>query len=156
MTKSNMPKVSRRFNRLFSEYLSCFWAEVEKGGSDPESWKEIEQALSKAEADLFGYIISLEQGQLKETKVKKQNKSTAMQQTDLSNQREISEEVGMFQRINDKGEYVIEHISLEEHMERMAREGKQNADPTSVNTDDLGGNVGVNQNVKIEIRPDGE
>lgn len=46
--------------RLLREYESCFWAEVEKGGCDPESWPGIEANYEKSRAKLLAYVSEVE------------------------------------------------------------------------------------------------
>ncbi len=53
-------KVSRKFDRLLKRYEVAFWADVEKGGTDPESWPEIEAEWKAARAALLGYVASVE------------------------------------------------------------------------------------------------
>lgn len=51
---------SRKFRRLFSDYLSCFWADLEKVDDGSGAWIDTEENLAKAQARLFAYVTELE------------------------------------------------------------------------------------------------
>ncbi len=52
--------VSQKFKILLRAYETAFWNDVEKAGEEPESWRDIEDELSRRTRELLRYVATLE------------------------------------------------------------------------------------------------